>query len=225
MNMSDKFILIKHKRKDHTYISVATSNGYGKGYSNQVGIGGLEKLETLCSDPINVIKNVCETLNIDDSKEKIKQSIMFALNSSQTEVYNVNYGINTLYNVIDKFEIFNALPKTRHKDLEKLLKYTIASRIIDAKSYILMHKDKYKYEGAPETSKDGYYTLLDLVNQNKKAILNKVNEKIMKNTTRKVELVFYDSTTMYFESFSRSGLRHSGYSKDGKFKEDQVVVG
>ncbi|WP_416756262.1 hypothetical protein ACM0IS_01875 [Mycoplasma aquilae ATCC BAA-1896] len=166
--MSDKFILIKHKRKDHTYISVATSNGYGKGYSNQVGIGRLEKLETLCSDPINVIKNVCETLNIDDSKEKIKQSIMFALNSSQTEVYNVNYGINTLYSVIDKFEIFNALPKTRHKDLEKLLKYTIASRIIDAKSYILMHKDKYKYEGAPETSKDGYYTLLDLVNQNKK---------------------------------------------------------
>ncbi|WLP85408.1 IS1634 family transposase [Mycoplasma seminis] len=30
---------------------------------------------------------------------------------------------------------------------------------------------------------------------------------------------------MYFESFSRLGLRHSGYSKDGKFKEDQVVVG
>ncbi|MHA0272667.1 IS1634 family transposase [Mycoplasma sp. 48589B] len=223
--MANKFIVIKHKRKDHTYISVATSNGYGKGYGNQVGIGRLEKLEELSSDPINVIKNVCDTLSVDDSKEKIKQTIMFALNSSKTEVYNVNYGINILYDVIDKFEIFNVLPKTRHKDLEKLLKYTIASRIIDAKSYISMHKNKYKYEDAPNTSKDSYYALLDLINENKKPILNQINEKVMKNTSRKVELVFYDSTTMYFESFSRSGLRHSGYSKDGKFKEDQVVVG
>ncbi|WLP85254.1 IS1634 family transposase [Mycoplasma seminis] len=127
--------------------------------------------------------------------------------------------------MINKFEIFDALPKTRHKELNKILKYTIASRIIDANSYISIHKNKYKYEDAPNTSKDSYYALLNLIYDNKENLLKRINEKVIKNTSRKVELVFYDSTTMYFESFSRLGLRHSGYSKDGKFKEDQVVVG
>ncbi|WLP85407.1 hypothetical protein [Mycoplasma seminis] len=178
--MKNKFIVIKHKRKDYTYISVATSNGYGKGYGNQVGIGRLEKLEELSSNPINVIKNVCETLSITDSKEKIKQSIMFALNSSKTEVYNVNYGINILYDLINKFEIFDALPKTRHKELNKILKYTIASRIIDANSYISIHKNKYKYEDAPNTSKDSYYALLNLIYDNKENLLKRINKKLLK---------------------------------------------
>ncbi|MDJ1647284.1 IS1634 family transposase [Mycoplasma sp. M6620] len=38
-------------------------------------------------------------------------------------------------------------------------------------------------------------------------------------------MIFYDSLTVYFESFVREGLRVPGYSKDGKFKEDQVVIG
>ncbi|SJZ59955.1 hypothetical protein, partial [Mycoplasmopsis verecunda] len=66
--MESKFIVIKHKRKDHTYISIATSNGYGKGYSNQIGLGRLEKLQELNSDPINVIKNSIKNLSISESK-------------------------------------------------------------------------------------------------------------------------------------------------------------
>ncbi len=29
----------------------------------------------------------------------------------------------------------------------------------------------------------------------------------------------------YFETFSREGYKKPGYSKDGKFKEDQIVIG
>ncbi|MDJ1648208.1 IS1634 family transposase, partial [Mycoplasma phocimorsus] len=56
-------------------------------------------------------------------------------------------------------------------------------------------------------------------------ILKGLNNKIAKETNRNVELVFYDSSTVYFESFVREGLRFPDYSKDGKFKEDQVVIG
>lgn len=38
-------------------------------------------------------------------------------------------------------------------------------------------------------------------------------------------MMFFDSITLYFESFTRDGLRRPGYSKDGKFKEVQIVVG
>ncbi|MDJ1647924.1 hypothetical protein [Mycoplasma phocimorsus] len=37
-------------------------------------------------------------------------------------------------------------------------------------------------------------------------------------------MIFYDFSTVYFESFVIEGLRVPGYSKDGKFKEDQVVI-
>ncbi|WP_322876265.1 hypothetical protein RRG38_03950 [Mycoplasmopsis felis] len=38
-------------------------------------------------------------------------------------------------------------------------------------------------------------------------------------------MMFFDSITLYFESFPRDGLRRPDYSKDGKFKEVQIVVG
>ncbi|WPB54705.1 IS1634 family transposase [Mycoplasmopsis verecunda] len=223
--MESKFIVIKHKRKDHTYISIATSNGYGKGYSNQIGLGRLEKLQEINPDPINVIKNSIKNLSVSESKEKIKQAVMFDLNSSKSETYNVNYGINVLYDLIDKFKIFDVLPKSRHKDLDRLLKYTVSSRILNADSLISTYKNKFQYENTPDYKKSSYYTLLDILNDNESIILQQLNQKITQNTSRNIELIFYDSSTAYFESFRRTGLRYPGYSKDGKFKEDQVVIG
>lgn len=38
-------------------------------------------------------------------------------------------------------------------------------------------------------------------------------------------LVFYDVTTVYFESFSEDDLRRCGFSKDNKFNQPQLVIG
>lgn len=40
----------------------------------------------------------------------------------------------------------------------------------------------------------------------------------------KVDVLFFDVTTLYFESFEPDGLREFGFSKDCKFKETQVVL-
>lgn len=39
------------------------------------------------------------------------------------------------------------------------------------------------------------------------------------------DLVFYDVTTLYFESFTEDDLRKNGFSKDGKPQQPQVMVG
>jgi transposase len=44
------------------------------------------------------------------------------------------------------------------------------------------------------------------------------NEKVVK-------LVFYDVTTLYFESFKDDELRKCGFSKDHKFNQPQVIIG
>jgi len=38
------------------------------------------------------------------------------------------------------------------------------------------------------------------------------------------ELVFYEVTTLYFETFQEDELRKNGFSKDSKFQQPQVLV-
>ncbi len=40
-----------------------------------------------------------------------------------------------------------------------------------------------------------------------------------------ISLLFYDCTTLYFESFTEDDLKKNGYSKDLKFNQPQVVLG
>ena len=42
--------------------------------------------------------------------------------------------------------------------------------------------------------------------------------------TKEVKIMFYDCTTLYFESFTEDELRSFGYSKDHKFNQGQVLL-
>ena len=56
----------------------------------------------------------------------------------------------------------------------------------------------------------------------------RIKTTIAKHTTRvlgdKVDVLFFDVTTLYFESIEQDDLRRFGFSKDCKFKETQVVL-
>lgn len=41
----------------------------------------------------------------------------------------------------------------------------------------------------------------------------------------RVEMLFYDVTSLYFESFREDALRSPGFSKDGKTSETQIILG
>ena len=41
---------------------------------------------------------------------------------------------------------------------------------------------------------------------------------------RPLDVLLFDCTTLYFESFVSDGLKQPGYSKDAKFKESQVLL-
>ncbi len=40
----------------------------------------------------------------------------------------------------------------------------------------------------------------------------------------KIDVIFFDATTLYFESFTEDELKKNGYSKDLKFNQPQVVL-
>lgn len=46
-----------------------------------------------------------------------------------------------------------------------------------------------------------------------------------KLTLKNISVVFYDMTTLYFETEDEDGLRRIGFSKDGKFQKPQIMLG
>lgn len=225
MESKAKLHIMKSKNKDKIYLSVCKTLGFGKGYKRIVGLGYLEELEKLNPNALDILKQNAKVIPIDSEKEYVKEQLINSLNNGYFENRLVNYGIQNLYSIIKELEIFNSLPKTKHKQLEQLLEYFISSRIIQADSIIQTFNKKDDFISEIKLKKSSFYNVLDLLDDYKVDILKRVNKVISEKTKREIELVFYDSSTVYFETFKRDGLRFPGYSKDGKIKEDQVVLG
>lgn len=58
--------------------------------------------------------------------------------------------------------------------------------------------------------------------------IEKINEVTYKNTAGlfkdKIDIIFFDCTTVYFETFVEDSFRKNGYSKDLKFNQPQVLL-
>jgi len=69
------------------------------------------------------------------------------------------------------------------------------------------------------------YRMMDKIGD--KEIL-KLNKLVYTQTTslfkEKIDVIYFDATTLYFESFIEDDFKRTGYSKDGKFNQAQVVL-
>jgi hypothetical protein len=84
--------------------------------------------------------------------------------------------------------------------------------LIDAYFGIKHRRQKY-YKEAPQWT--------SLRNQ----VIEKVNDFAKKEYGFDYSLLFYDVTTLYFETFDGDELRKTGFSKDSKSQQPQILVG
>jgi transposase len=69
------------------------------------------------------------------------------------------------------------------------------------------------------------YRMMDKIGESEIKRLNKlVYEETKSLFKEKIDLIFFDATTLYFESFNEDEFKRNGYSKDGKFNQPQVVL-
>jgi len=70
------------------------------------------------------------------------------------------------------------------------------------------------------------YRFLDELNSRLKPIIEKISfnytKQLLKN---KIGVVFYDMTTLYFEASEEDDYRITGFSKDGKHQQPQIMIG
>lgn len=71
---------------------------------------------------------------------------------------------------------------------------------------------------------DRVYRMMDKVYERSEEIKGRICERTMSLIKERVDVVFFDVTTLYFESFISDELKRPGFSKDNKVKESQVVL-
>ena len=77
-----------------------------------------------------------------------------------------------------------------------------------------------------EIDEDAVYHYLDKLYNTQKEIVQEISYKHTLNVLdNKISVIFYDVTTLYFEIDSEDDLRKTGFSKEGKHQNPQIVLG
>ena len=108
---------------------------------------------------------------------------------------------------------------------EKMFRHLVISRLVFPLSKLKTVDYLRRYSGI-ETSVSTVYRFLDELKENHE---DSIKQTIYNHTKRIVgntfSVVFYDLTTLYFETEDEDDLRKIGFSKDGKFRHPQIVLG
>ena len=74
-------------------------------------------------------------------------------------------------------------------------------------------------------SLQGIYEMMDHITEERIGYIQQLSHKAALGILReKIDVIFYDCTTLYFESFTEDELKENGYSKDMKFNQPQVLL-
>jgi transposase len=77
-----------------------------------------------------------------------------------------------------------------------------------------------------ETDEDRIYRYLDKLGKKQKREVQRISyAHTLKVLNGQISVVFYDVTTLYFEIEEEDELRKTGFSKDGKHQNPQIVLG
>src|SRR3989337_2692107 len=185
-----------------------------------------------------LIKTIGCTKNTEKIKELIEQAHSFISNyTHQTELvfeYNedkdflssLNSGLKNIQMIGPELILgklfdqigFNKIP-------DDLFRHLVISRLVFPLSKLKTSEYLMRYRNI-SVDADQIYRYLDKLESQQKQIV----EQISYNHTLQLcdchlSIVFYDVTTLYFESPDEDDLRKTGFSKDGKHQCPQIVLG
>lgn len=205
--------------KKYLYLSRSVRDGKKVKQENILSFGAIDelnekelkniafKLLSYCSNP--------EMIPLNDLKEDNRQNWgAIAITQKLLDLFSTNTILDKL---IEKRKI--------KRDIFTILKFLIAERLSSPRSKYASFQHKEWYIQNIDINLQDIYRTLDFFAENKTEIQQHFFEKQKMLFKLDISIVFYDVTTLYFESKTEDDLKKFGYGKDGKFNEVQVVVG
>jgi len=153
-----------------------------------------------------------------EEPKKVKEKLVDLDNL--TEETRVVEGFHDIFGPIFDNLGFNTI---LHKKKSEVLKHLVLARIANPAS---KHHTQsiLTADFGIDIHIDRIYRMLDSLIENRIAFENKVFHATQQLCFSKINMVLFDVTTLYFESFEEDELRKFGYSKDQKFNMTQVVL-
>lgn len=112
---------------------------------------------------------------------------------------------------------FGAIPEGLFRDV-------VVARLVYPTSKLKTVDYLYRYQGK-SVSADSVYLFLDRLNDRYGRQVRQIAYRHSRKVLRKISVVFYDMTSLYFEAEDEDDLRRIGFSKDGKFQNPQILLG
>jgi transposase len=197
----------RHKGKKHSTLRVIKNFGSS---TDEATLKELTKEAQNYKDHLMSVSPKAKTLKITSGKD-IKSCRSF--NVGFEHVYG------SLFNKI--FSSLN-LKSSELKKLQDLIVMRIAHPASKRKTAMV------SLDYGIESQVDSIYKLMDKLTDNviinAKQIIYHHTSKILSDIKKKVDVMFYDLTTVYFETNSQDALRDYGFSKDGKPQHVQIML-
>jgi len=158
------------------------------------------------------IKKISQQFTLFDSEQSNK-----VVNLSQSEFIGVYYGF--FYELLHK--LFLKIGFDKHKS--NLLLDLVVIRLFEPASKLRSIELLEQYFGIKHRRQSYYESVKKWVE------LKEKTEKIAVSFAKKhydftYDLLFYDVTTLYFETFEEDELRKNGFSKDNKSQQPQILI-
>lgn len=108
---------------------------------------------------------------------------------------------------------------------DELFKDLVLYRLVYPKSKLKTTEYLYRY-AQKNYSEDDIYRYLDKLQSKQKELVQQISyDHTRKVLNNEISIVFYDVTTIYFEIDNEDELRKTGFSKEGKHQNPQIVLG
>lgn len=107
---------------------------------------------------------------------------------------------------------------------DEMFRHLTIARLVYPVSKIKTIDYLYRYRGI-QKSVESIYRFMDSLAGSYKEQVGSIAYNYTKRRLGSISVVFYDMTTLYFESEDEDDLRKIGFSKDGKFQNPQIMLG
>ena len=163
-------------------------------------------------------------LAIAAKKQKSDEDINVNLQQLKEEQRAI-VGIHEIYGQIYQELGFNSvIPGIRAQNAAQILQNIVIARIANPSSKRATVIN-LEHDFGISLNLDRVYRMMDKLDE---AAIQRVQESTFFSTNDtlggKIDVIFVDATTLYFESFIEDEFKNNGYSKDLKFSQPQVLL-
>jgi transposase len=157
-----------------------------------------------------------------EGKKKEDKDLFVNLRELKEEQRSI-IGIHEIYGKLYS-ELFSSVLGSNLKKTEEILFHIVMARIANPASKRASVWN-LEHDFGISLNLDQVYRMMDKLDEN---VCTTIQENAFMATSQilggKIDVIFVDATTLYFESFTEDELKKNGYSKDLKFNQPQVLL-